>query len=93
MISLRPDEWRDVLLYARDIKDGPLGTALKMEIQARYEGTSGDLESIKTPIERVRYAQGERYAHKRDIMILEDLIRQGESALKRLRRANDEDED
>lgn len=75
-------EWMDLLELAQEVHHSILGAAIREELTGRAEEALVRLESPKTDVNGLFRAQGERKAYKRDMMILEDLVRQARAALK-----------
>ena len=80
MINRTLDEWREIREQARDIEHSSVMAAVQSEIRVRMDDAQRTLTDPNSTELAMRVAQGQYIAHKRDIMILEDLIRMATKA-------------
>jgi len=85
------EEWREIKDLALRIRHTPLGNAIREELARRADAHLVTFEDENALDLRVRQAQAARNAHIRDIIIIDDLIRQADVQIKRSTNARRED--
>jgi sulfite reductase beta subunit-like hemoprotein len=85
------DQWRELGHSAEEAAHGLLGAALRYEFQAHISNQRVVLERASSTLDDMRIAQGAIDAHKRDTMILDDLIRQANAAAGSRKQTGDTD--
>jgi hypothetical protein len=89
MIERTLDQWREIREQAHDIKHSSVITAMKDEMRGRMHTAMTVLTDPGSIDLAIRIAQGQYIAHKRDIMILEDLIRMATKVGKSARKSKE----
>lgn len=88
LLNMDVDDWREIRRQALDVRNSELHQAIHTLLKQRMATQTAILTNPKSTEVDIRLAQGSYNAHKRDIMIIEDLVRMADST-GRKEKAND----